>query len=225
MLSLAPMTLGFNAPMVVPHTAVRAATPQMAFIDTLEGTGEETGGEIWDPLGISASVSDEAMMWFRASELKHGRVAMLATVGYLTGAAGFTFPGEIAKGVSFASVNSDGVYNAWSKVPEEGKFQILLIILALETANESKKPHYMRGGVPGRIDPLPFDRPAGTSGLWAPKIRFWDPLNFTGALSAEQKARKRKAELKNGRLAMIGMVSFLVGHNLPGSVPALNSAF
>jgi hypothetical protein len=52
--------------------------------------------------------------------------------------------------------------------------------------------------VPGRIDPLPFDRAAGTSGLWAPKIRFWDPLNFTGALSAEQKARKRKAELKNG---------------------------
>ena len=52
--------------------------------------------------------------------------------------------------------------------------------------------------MPGRIDPLPFDRAAGTSGLWAPKIRFWDPLNFTGALSAEQKARKRKAELKNG---------------------------
>jgi len=118
-----------------------------------------------------------------------------------------------------------GVYNAWSKVPEEGKFQILLIILALETATESKSPHYMRGGVPGRIDPLPFDRPAGTSGLWAPKIKFWDPLNFTGALSAEQKARKRKAELKNGRLAMIGIVSFLIGHNLPGSVPALNSAF
>ena len=150
---------------------------------------------------------------------------MLASVGYLAGACGYTFPGEIAKGVSFASVNSDGVYNAWAKVPTEGKFQILLLILCLETANESKKPHYMRGGVPGRIDPLPFDRAAGTSGLWAPKIKFWDPLNFTGALTAEQKARKRKAELKNGRLAMIGIVSFLIGHNLPGSVPALNSAF
>merc|ERR1711988_107794 len=108
--------------------------------------------------------------------LKHGRVAMLASVGYLAGACGYTFPGEIAKGVSFASVNSDGVYNAWAKVPTEGKFQILLLILCLETANESKKPHYMRGGVPGR-------------------------------------------------LAMIGIVSFLIGHNLPGSVPALNSAF
>ena len=42
-----------------------------------EGTGEETGGEIWDPLGISNAVSDEAMMWFRAAELKHGRCAMV----------------------------------------------------------------------------------------------------------------------------------------------------
>merc|ERR1719197_1295159 len=162
------LLLPFQAPafngagVVAPRSAaLRAPAAQMAFVDSLEGTGEETGGEIWDPLGISNSVSDEAIMWFRASELKHGRVAMLATVGYLTGAAGFTFPGEIAKGVSFASVNSDGVYNAWSKVPEEGKFQILLIILALETATESKSPHYMRGGVPGRIAPLPFDRPAG----------------------------------------------------------------
>ena len=107
-----------------------------------EGTGEETGGEIWDPIGISSTVSDEAMMWFRAAELKHGRVAMvrsatlwvwrggaaaaaaaaaaarlngafraapqLASVGYLVGAAGITFPGEIAKGVTFASVNADG---------------------------------------------------------------------------------------------------------------------
>ena len=32
----------------------------------------------------------------------------LASVGYLVGAAGITFPGEIAKGVTFASVNADG---------------------------------------------------------------------------------------------------------------------
>ena len=103
-----------------------------------------------------------------------------------------------------------------------GKLQILSLIFLLELSTESKKPHYMRGGVPGKIDSLPFD---GISGIWAPKIKFWDPLGFTGALTEEQKAKKRKAELKNGRLAMIGIISFLVGHNLPGAVPALNSAF
>jgi hypothetical protein len=312
MLSFVSSSMAFNAPMMVPHTAARAAMPTMAFIDSLEGTGEETGGVIWDPLDIAGSVGDEALMWFRASELKHGRVAMLATVGYLTGAAGITFPGELAKGVSFASVNAGGVFNAWSSVPEAGKlqvsprrtrleprarpmrlqstsraawhglpwrrrlacararevlrgapdasvephdtasqhlhpaesspratprvpashsraallpplpWQILSIIFMLEVATESKKPHYMRGGVPGKIDQLPFD---GIKGIWAPKIKFWDPLGFMGALTPAQKAKKRKAELKNGRLAMIGIISFLVGHNLPGAVPALTSAF
>ena len=104
----------FNSAGVVASrsAAVRAPAATMAFIDSLEGTGEETGGEIWDPLGISNAVSDEAMMWFRAAELKHGRAAMLGSVGYLIGAAGITFPGEIAKGVSFASVNSDGTRRA-----------------------------------------------------------------------------------------------------------------
>merc|ERR1719434_197921 len=99
----------YLAPMPMPRTVA----PKMAFIDTLEGTGEETGGEIWDPLDISGSVSDEALMWFRHAELKHGRAAMLACVGYITGAAGITFPGSIANGVSFASVNADGPFSAW----------------------------------------------------------------------------------------------------------------
>eukprot|EP00964_Phaeocystis_antarctica_P069723 scaffold42392_cov36-Phaeocystis_antarctica.AAC.1 len=38
--------------------------------------------------------------------------SQLGSVGYLIGAAGITFPGEIAKGVSFASVNSDGTPRA-----------------------------------------------------------------------------------------------------------------
>jgi len=119
-------------------------------------------------------------------------------------------------------VNAGGVFSAWSNVPEAGKLQILSLIFLLELSTESKKPHYMRGGVPGKLDQLPFD---GVQGIWAPKIKFWDPLGFMGALTEEQKAKKRKAELKNGRLAMIGIISFLVGHNLPGAVPALNSNF
>jgi len=206
-----------NAPLPV-HFRTSTAAVKMAFVDDLEGTGEETGMEIWDPLSISSSVSDEAVMWFRAAELKHGRAAMLACVGYLTTAAGFTFPGEIAKGVTFESVAAGGTYGAWDAVPSEGKLQILLLIGCIEWASETKKPHYMKGGVPGKLDKLPFD---GIAGLWAPKIPFWDPLNFLGALSPEEKARKRKAELKNGRLAMIGIVSFLIGHSIPGSVPAV----
>jgi len=43
-------------------------------------------------------------------------------------------------------------------------------------------------------------------------------------LSAEQLAEKRVSELKNGRLAMIGIASVLAASAIPGSVPLLNNA-
>ena len=52
-------------------------------------------------------------------------------------------------------------------------------------------------------------------------IGFWDPLGFTNNLSAETLARKRTAELKNGRLAMIGAMSLVSAHFIPDSVPLL----
>mmetsp|Transcript_52774 Transcript_52774/g.87656 ORF Transcript_52774/g.87656 Transcript_52774/m.87656 type:complete len:225 (+) Transcript_52774:38-712(+) len=219
MLAMMALASAYTTPAPLVSAVSRFASPvKMSFVDALEGKSVEAGNTVWDPLGFTEFVNDETMMWFRAAELKHGRVCMLASVGYLAGAAGLTFPGEIAKGVSFASCNTEGVFNAWGKVPEAGKLQIVLLIFLLEVASESKKPHYLKGGVPGKIDQLPFD---GIEGLWAPKIKFWDPLGFMGALTEEQKATKRLAELKNGRLAMLGLVSFLIAHNLPGSVPLL----
>ena len=36
------------------------------------------------PLGFTRSISDETFQKYRESELKHGRVAMLAAIGMLT---------------------------------------------------------------------------------------------------------------------------------------------
>lgn len=148
--------------------------------------------------------------------------AQAATVGCLVSKLGITFPGDLANGVPFASVGAGGPFAAWDAVPTAGKLQLFLFIGALEWASETKKPHYMRGGVPGKIDPYLFE---GIPGLWAPKIRFWDPLNTMGALTEEQKATKRKSELKNGRLAMIAIISFISAHYIPGSVPLLPAGF
>ena len=38
-------------------------------------------------------------------------------------------------------------------------------------------------------------------------------------MSPESLKRKQEAELKNGRLAMIGFMSFLAANNIEGSVP------
>jgi|EP00624_Nannochloropsis_granulata_P005370 light-harvesting complex I chlorophyll a/b binding protein 1 len=37
----------------------------------------------FDPLGLSKGKDDETLGWYRAAELKHGRVCMLASVGYI----------------------------------------------------------------------------------------------------------------------------------------------
>jgi hypothetical protein len=49
----------------------------------------------------------------------------------------------------------------------------------------------------------------------------YDPFGFNKKKSEEWKAKKLNVELNNGRLAMLGLMSFLSEGAIPGSVPAL----
>merc|ERR1719498_2156378 len=181
---------------VMRAAAPAAAQVQMSVAD-MEGTGPETGGKVFDPIGLSKIASEETLAWYRAAELKHSRVAMAAVTGWAwVSSGGALFPGylSIEQGITFESLGRDG-YAACDAVPDAGKFQIIGIVGILEWLGEaSVKPHYMMGGTPGKI-PL-----------------IWDPLGFTKKLSPETLARKRTAELKNGRLAMIGVMSLVSAH-------------
>ena len=154
----------------------------------------------FDPLGYSKVGSDETLAWFRASELKHSRVAMLATTGYIVQASGIHFPGMLSKDVSFESLSSMKPFDAWEAVPDAGKAQILGTIFVAELATECQGTHYMKGGA-------------------LPTIVF-PPIDFSG-VSAETMKLKQDRELDNGRLAMISIMSFIAANAVPGSVPAL----
>ena len=157
-------------------------------------------------MGLAELGTPATLAWFRAAEIKHSRVAMAATVGWIINEAGVVFPGDIATGVPFASLGK-GV-TAWANVPDAGKLQMLLAIGAIETASEFQKPHYMSGGRLGSI-PGPFG------------LRLWDPIGSMSAMDESTKATKRQMELNNGRLAMIGVASFVSASFIDGSVPAL----
>ena len=157
--------------------------------------------KLFDPLGLATVGSDETLNWFRAGELKNGRCAMVATVGYLTNAAGLHFPGMLSHDVSFADLAAMRPIDAWAAVPDAGKAQILATCFIAELVTESKPVHYTKGGpLPGMVFP---------------------PIDFSN-VAPETMKRKQDSELNNGRLAMIAIMSFISEANIPGSVPALS---
>jgi hypothetical protein len=165
-------------------------------------------GSFWDPLNLADTASDEVMAWYRHSEIKHGRVAMAAFVGWCVVGAGYHFPGELAHGLNFADIPKGGLA-AWDAMPGVGKVQMLLFAGLIEFHDElfftRRGTHYLRGGTPGK-NMVP--------GLY-------DPFRFGPSRSEEDKARGRDVELKNGRLAMIGFIGLYAAATIEGSVPAI----
>merc|ERR1712071_63998 len=72
----------------------------------------------FDPMGLATVGSDETLAWFRAAELKHSRVAMVATTGFLVNAAGLHFPGMLSSDISFESLSAMKPIDAWAAVPD-----------------------------------------------------------------------------------------------------------
>jgi len=139
--------------------------------------------------------------------------AQAAIVGFQFHINHVHFPGYLSPsaGVTFEQLAGVGPFEAWNLIPLLGKMQILFTIAGLEHASECLDPagHYTKGGTPGNLKFLK---------------KFWDTPGFTDKLTEEQKATKRVSELKNGRLAMIGMASIISAMSIPGSVPLLNGA-
>jgi len=207
MLALHSAALSFaSAPLRLQTTP---STVRMG-VEGLEGTGKvflESRGAVFDPFGISDTASDATLAWFRHAELKHGRVCMAAFASVVHfGMGGPTFPGTIAlDGTTFASIGTDP-FAAWGNLPDLGKLQLILTLGAFEFLSEYQKPHYMRGGTPGKV-------------MLGKNLPLFDPFGWLNSQSAETRATKRASELKNGRLAMIGMSSWYFAHTIPGSVP------
>jgi len=110
--------------------------------------------QVWDPLGLADLGSDETLAWFRHSEVKHGRIAMAAFVGWWAVAAGATLPGDLSYGVPFSSLPREGLA-AWDAVPGWGKAQMLIFAGLIEFHDEiffsTRSTHYLKGGIPGKV--------------------------------------------------------------------------
>ena len=212
-LVLALAALAPASAFVAPQASAPAAGALRADASSMDGILAPVG--FFDPLGLSKSASEETLNWYRAAEIKHGRVAMAAFLGCVVTGLGGHFPGAIdLQGDSFACVGTGQLLEFWDKTPAAGRLQIISTVGAIEYVFESQQPHYLRGGTPGAIrltrGVAPWHEEAGGPG--------YDPM---AKYDAATRKTKRDMELQNGRLAMLGMASFVAASKIPGSVPVL----
>ncbi|CAE7948601.1 FCPF [Symbiodinium sp. KB8] len=156
----------------------------------------------FDPLGMSKDGDEKTFRRRRESELKNGRVAMFAAMGFITPEY-FRFPGFLSptKGLKFADVPNG--LAALSKVPFLGWIQILvfcgMVDFGLYRADPSRDPgDYENAGILG----VP---------------------NASGPMAdAEGRKRKLNSELANGRLAMMAITGMLFQNGITGTTgPAM----
>ena len=101
----------------------------------------------FDPLKLAEKVNDKTLLWFRAAEIKHCRVAMAAFAGCVVTGLGVHWPGAIdMSGTTFESLGQGGLLEAWDKMPFDGKQAIVAAIGGIESVFEAQKPHYVMGG-------------------------------------------------------------------------------
>jgi len=181
----------------------------------------------YDPLSLADAdfwdQGNEATIGFlRQSEIKHGRVAMAAFVGYVV-QSNWHWPWDMTRaGEPFPAVNL-GPEAQWDAIPSAAKWQILTIIAALELWDEgdggAENPsHYMRGRQPGKYPSFQLFR---DNVHWV--LDLYDPFGFFTKMSEEKKQERLVMEINNGRLAMIGIFGFIAADAVPGSVPALKN--
>lgn len=171
------------------------------------GADVEMGDGPWDPMGFSKLfdrnfefnmvMTYPHVQWLREAEIKHGRVCMLAFVGMVV--QRFThIPGYPAEPDWIKALETCYM----EKLPTLGLIQISVFAMLVEGR------WYPEGAWIGQMDREPGD------------LGF-DPLKLAKKPGFDLQ-KLQLQELKNGRLAMIGVASMAAAHEIPGSVPLLN---
>jgi len=158
----------------------------------------------FDPLKISVNKPPGKLLFYREAELKHGRVCMLASLGFLVGEQFHPlFGGNI-------DVPS---YIAFQETPLEKFWYLVSIAIALPEIFFS---------IPTFENPAPTETPDTNVGTYKDRDTWtmkqdgripgdlgWDPLGIKPS-DPEALLDMQNKELAHGRLAMIGMAGMVV---------------
>ncbi len=167
-----------------------------------EKVGVTAPAGFFDPLQLSKDQDAATLVKFREAELKHGRIAMMATLGFLVS--------EVWHPMLASTINLDAIY-AWQEMEryeEAPLVMIVILIAAAEGAVASKKWQNVdltsKGSYEATKDGL-FKMQSDT----VPGDYNWDPLNLLPE-DSEGRLERMNQELNHGRLAMLAIAGFVV---------------
>ena len=166
--------------------------PAQGFFNVRDMPGVTAPLGFWDPLGFSQTASEGKVKFYREVELKHSRVAMLASVGFLVGEQ---FHPLFGGGINVPSLV------AYQETPLQGIGPAVLFIISIAEV----------------FSVFTFNSPFGGE-LWSIRSDYasgdlgFDPLGLKPNNPGELKDMQTK-ELNNGRLAMIAIAG-MVGQEL-----------
>jgi hypothetical protein len=190
-----------SAAAFAPASSTKKATSLNAFVaEELPGVLAPVG--FFDPLGFAEKADEATMKRYREAEVTHGRVAMLAAVGFLVG--------EKVEGSSFlfdSQVTGPAISHL-AQVPPLFWVILASTIGALEQ---------FRAKI-GWVDPkdVPVSQPGLLRTGYSPGDIGFDPLGLKPTDPEELKIMQTK-ELQNGRLAMLAAAGFMAQELVDGA--------
>jgi hypothetical protein len=209
-LALASLLLG-SAAAFAPAPSARTSTAMNAFtVDTMPGALAPVG--FFDPAGFATDADEKTLKRYREAEVTHGRVAMLAVIGF--------FVGEAVEGSSFlfdAQITGPAISH-FTQVPDGWDALIVTFIGAAEAQRAQK----------GWVDPndAAYDQPGLLKDDYYPGDIGFDPLGLKPDNEEDLNVMITK-ELQHGRLAMLAAAGFLAQEAVDGKgiLEHLNAGF
>ena len=202
---------------------------------------------VYDPLNLLAEPVEYPRRSYRRYvelEIKHGRIAMLATLGVITTEAGIRWPGYISKtlDLKFEDIPG-GALDSWAAVPALGWLQIVSFVIFLELAYGQQDPKKEPGDV-GGVSWIRYDDPEVKKFKLNVRVAFACLCDDEGgrgvaacerttdaaclrsvfvpsscdvgdALCSPPRVSRAQAERNNGRAAMMGIFGMMT-HNALG---------
>mmetsp|Transcript_1529 Transcript_1529/g.4560 ORF Transcript_1529/g.4560 Transcript_1529/m.4560 type:complete len:218 (+) Transcript_1529:74-727(+) len=172
------------------RTGAPRTAPQMVTDDVPAFAKDDAGITAplgyWDPIGLAKD--EETFQFYRRAEIKHGRVAMLAMIGYAVPYF-FKFDGWLATNPELKFADIPPGIDAMQVISGAGLAQLFFFIAFL--------------------DNIVFPVAKGGSGLYSGLDvgpGFW----WKGPEDPEQMKGYQSREINNGRLAMIGIMAAMV---------------